>query len=117
MKKIKVAYLPLYIKLYDDSGTDRSYYEMYMNKLVTMLEEKNIEVVMADEVCRIESEFEKAVEKFNSDSEIVAVVTQHRAYSPSLESIGALKKLTFPLLYSILLLIMNCCLLLTKKIE
>ena len=98
MKKIKVAYLPLYIKLYDDFGTDRSYYEMYMNKLVTMLEEKNIEIVMADEVCRVESEFEKAVEKFNSDSEIVAVVTQHLAYSPSLESIGALKKLKAPII-------------------
>ena len=97
MNKIKVGYLPLYIKLYDDS--DPRYREPvvnYMNELVSMLEAQGLEIVMADEVCRVKSEFERAVQKFN-DADVTAVITQHLAYSPSLESIDALLKLKAPI--------------------
>ena len=90
MKKIKVGYLPLYIKLYDDSNPHyRDPMVDYMHMLIKMLESQGLEVVLADEVCRIKPEFDRAAKKFN-DAGVSAVITQHLAYSPSLESIEAL---------------------------
>ena len=99
MEKIKVGYLPFYIKLYDDSNIKwRDPVVAYMNKLIKMIEDRGFEVVPADEICRIKPEFDRAAAKFNSDPEICAVITQHLAYSPSLESIDALKSLKAPLI-------------------
>lgn len=98
MKKIRVGYLPFYIKLYDDSNAEwRVPVVNYMNKLIAMIEERGFEVVPADEICRVRAEFDRAAAKFNADGEICAVITQHLAYSPSLESIGALKSLKAPI--------------------
>lgn len=96
MKKIKVGYLPLYIKLYDDSGSDRTVVVNHMNKLIAALEQAGLEVVQADEVCRIKEEFDRAAAKFNAAG-VDAVITQHLAYSPSLESIEALLRLEAPI--------------------
>ena len=61
MKKIKVGYLPLYIKLYDDSNPHyRDPMVDYMHMLIKMLESQGLEVVLADEVCRIKPEFDRA---------------------------------------------------------
>ena len=99
MKKIKIAYLPLYIKLYDDSvPQERGPMEAYMRRLIAMIEERGFEVVPADGICRVREEFDRAVLKFTAAPEIAAVVTQHLAYSPSLESIGALLSLRAPLI-------------------
>ena len=58
MKKIKVGYLPFYIKLYDDKSTKwRVSCVAYMKKLIKMIEDRGFEVVCADEVCRIKPEF------------------------------------------------------------
>lgn len=98
MEKIKVGYLPLYIKLYDDSDPHyRDPMVRYMNMLVSMLEAQGLDVVMADEVCRVKPEFERAAKKFN-DAGVTAVITQHLAYSPSLESIDALLTLDAPII-------------------
>lgn len=98
MKKIKVGYLPLFVKLYDDDDPHyRDPLFQYTKKLVGMLEEQGLEVVLTDEICRIECEFEKAVDKFNSLG-VDAVITQHLAYSPSLEAIGSLLKLKMPII-------------------
>ena len=88
--KIKVGFLPLYIKLYDDMNgpQKRVPMEKYMNTAISMLESFGIEVVMADQVCRIAPEFEAAAAKFNGEN-VDAVITMHLAYSPSLESIQA----------------------------
>ena len=97
MKKIKIGYLPLYIKLYDDSNTrNREPMERHMRTLVSMLESEGLEVVLAD-VCRIKPEFDADAKLFN-DSGVDAVVTQHLAYSPSEESIGALLSLDAPII-------------------
>ena len=98
MKKIKVGFLPLYIKLYDDSQGPayRVPMEKYMNMCINMLQTQGIEVLPADQVCRIAPEFEAAVEKFNA-ADVDAVITMHLAYSPSLESINALMKLKAPI--------------------
>ena len=98
MKKIKVGYLPLYIKLYDDSNPHyRDPMVDYMHMLIKTLESQGLEVVLADEVCRIKPEFDRAAKKFN-DAGVSAVITQHLAYSPSLESIEALLSLDAPII-------------------
>ncbi len=96
-EKIKVGYLPLYIKLYDDSTPHyRDPMVDYMNMLVEMLKSQGLEIVMADEVCRTKEEFQRAADKFNAEG-VTAVITQHLAYSPSLESIEALLTLEAPI--------------------
>lgn len=98
-KKVKIGYLPFYIKLYDDAYPHiRAAMEDYTYELIGMIEAHGIEVVLADEVCRVKEEFDRAAAKFNADPEICAVVTQHLAYSPSLESIGALLSLKAPII-------------------
>ncbi len=96
---IKVGFLPLYIKLYDDSQgpSYREPMEKYMDMAIKMLENQGIEVLPADQVCRIKPEFEAAAEKFNA-ADVDAVITFHLAYSPSLESIEALMKLNAPII-------------------
>ena len=98
-KKIKIGYLPLYIKLYDDSvPAVREPLEKYMRKLVDDVSARGFEVVLPpDGVCRVREEFERAAARFNADGDIAAVVTQHLAYSPSLESVDALLSLKAPI--------------------
>lgn len=97
MSKIKVGYLPLYIKLYDDSDPHyRDRMVAHMRMMVGMLESQGLEVVLAD-VCRVRAEFEAAVRRFK-EAGVVAVITQHLAYSPSLESIDALMSIEVPLI-------------------
>ena len=97
MSKIKIGYLPLYIKLYDDSNPHyRDPMVAHMKTLISMLESQGLEVVAAD-VCRVKEEFEAAARLFN-EADVDAVVTQHLAYSPSLESIDALLSIQAPLI-------------------
>lgn len=98
MKKIKVGYLPFFIKLYDDSNPHyRDPLFEYTKVLIRMIESQGIEVIMADEICRVKDEFDRAAKKFN-DADVDAVITQHLAYSPSLESIEALLSLKAPII-------------------
>ncbi len=94
-KQIKVGLLPLYIKLYDDSGTDRGPMLRCMDALVKMLETEGIDVLVSD-VCRIKPEFDAAAQRFN-EADVDVVVTYHLAYSPSLESIDALCAMKAPI--------------------
>ena len=94
---IKVGYLPLYIKLYDDATpARRPVLEKYTYMLQDMIRSFDIEVV-ASPTCRIKPEFEAAIELFHKEN-VDAIVTQHLAYSPSLESIDALEKAGVPLI-------------------
>lgn len=98
-KRIKVGFLPLYIKLYDDSfgPAYREPMEDCMNTCIRLLEEQGIEIVSAGQICRIAPEFEAAISRFQQE-DVDAVITMHLAYSPSLESIGALKRLNVPII-------------------
>jgi len=97
-KQIKVGYLPFFIKLYDESDPNyRTPLVAYSQKLVAMLESFGLEVIVADELCRVKEEFDRAAAKFN-DADVDAVITQHLAYSPSLESIDALLSLKAPII-------------------
>lgn len=95
MKRIKIGLLPLYIKLYDDSKTDRKPLEEFYAKIVKIYEEKGIDVITAD-VCRIKEEFNVAIKTFEENGADV-IVTLHLAYSPSLESIDALTMTELPI--------------------
>ena len=94
MKKIIVGFLPLYIKLYDDSGVDRSETVKCMDTAISMLETEGIEVIKAD-VCRIKPEFEAAAKMFK-EQDVDVLMTYHLAYSPSLESIDAIVSVGVP---------------------
>ena len=97
MSQVKIGYLPLYIKLYDDSNPNtRKPLVEYMHTLIGMLESQGREVVEAP-VCRVHEEFDAAIEKFKKE-DVTAIVTQHLAYSPSLESIDALEKAGVPVI-------------------
>lgn len=94
---IKIGYLPLYIKLYDDATpARRPELEKYTRTLQNMLRSFDLEIVAAP-TCRIKPEFEAAIEMFHKE-DVAAIVTQHLAYSPSLESIDALEKAGVPLI-------------------
>ncbi len=98
MEKIKIGFLPLYIKLYDDCGSgakSRPRLEPFADKLAAKIAENGFDVVM-NEFCRIKPEFEAAVAKFEAEG-CKAIVTWHAAYSPSLESIDALAGTKLPL--------------------
>ena len=79
---MKIGYLPLYIKLYDDIGSKREAMEKFYNDTARLFEEKGLEVVKCD-FCRIKPEFEKAIATFEAEG-VDAIVTWHAAYSPSL---------------------------------
>ncbi len=75
MKKIKVGFLPLYIKLYDDSGSDRTYMQAFYDRMAGILSVQGFDVIKTD-FCRIKEEFKAAVEKFENDGADV-IVTLH----------------------------------------
>ena len=55
MKKIKIGFLPLYVKLYDDGAPNmRVRIDSFANEILNLLKDKpNLEVVASD-VCRLE---------------------------------------------------------------
>ena len=96
MKKIKIGFMPLYIKLYDDIGLSvRSRLDDFYEKLSQEFENAGFEVVR-NSFCRIKPEFEECVAKFESEK-CDCIVTWHAAYSPSLESIDALAGTDLPI--------------------
>lgn len=97
MEKVKVGFLPLYLKLYDDRAARvRPAIEEYRDNLVAALENTGIELVKAD-ICRIAPEFKEAVATFEREK-VDAIVTVHLAYSPSLECIDALAATKLPII-------------------
>ena len=61
MGKLKIGLLPLYVALYDESTPQmRPHIEKYLEDIVCELNKFDVSLVVAD-ICRLESEFEKAV--------------------------------------------------------
>ena len=71
--------------------------ERSMEKLIDLLRRQGLDVIPAEELCRVKEEFDRAVARFN-ELDVDAVITQHLAYSPSLESIEALLRLKAPII-------------------
>ena len=96
MKKIKVGFLPLYVKLYDDVVPGlRPRLEAFYETMAKKLEEQGMDVVRAP-FCRLEGEFLKTVADFE-EAGAQCIVTLHMAYSPSLECVKALTETTLPI--------------------
>ena len=96
MKKIKIGFLPLYVKLYDDVVPGlRPRLEAFYETMAKKLEEQGMDVVRAP-FCRLEGEFLKTVADFE-EAGAQCIVTLHMAYSPSLECVKALTETTLPL--------------------
>lgn len=96
-KKIKIGFLPFYIKLYDDIGTGaraRGRLGTFYETLAAGFEELGFEVVRS-EFCRVAPEFSAAVGHFEREG-ADCIVTWHAAYSPSLECVGALTRTDLP---------------------
>jgi L-arabinose isomerase len=94
---MKIGFLPLYIKLYDDVVPDRRpRMEAFYEKIASLLEARGLTVIRSS-FCRLEEEFRAAVHSFEREG-ADAIVTLHIAYSPSLESIGALTDTDLPII-------------------
>lgn len=95
-KEIKIGFLPLYIKLYDDCNfVVRPRTEPFYEKLAVEFENKGFKVVKSP-FCNVKEEFQAALEKFETEK-VDCIVTWHAAYSPSLESINILSKTSLPI--------------------
>ena len=80
--KIKIGFLPLYIKLYDDCGSGakaRPRLEPFARRLTDMLEAEGFEVFLSP-FCRVKEEFERAVANFE-EAGCRAIVAQHCSQS------------------------------------
>jgi len=94
MKSVKIGFLPLYLKLYDDTcGFMRERIDSFCTTIIKKLESLGLEVVPAP-ICRVKSEFDNAMRLFD---DVCALVTLHLAYSPSLECIEALESFQKPI--------------------
>lgn len=97
MKKVKIGFLPLYVKLYDDGSPNmRLRIDAFAKEIFDLLNARDdVEVVKSD-ICRLESEFANAVNYFEEEK-VDSIVTLHLAYSPSLESEKILKNTNIPI--------------------
>ena len=94
---MKIALLPLYVKLYDDVVP--SYHDKmlaFANAAAETLKQCGFEVEMPGDLCCIEREFNDAIKIFEN-AKCQVLVTLHTAYSPSLESINALADTDLPI--------------------
>ncbi|MFD0960229.1 L-arabinose isomerase family protein [Paenibacillus chungangensis] len=95
--RLKMALLPMYIQLYDDSWPElRERVDAFHRTIIGEFEKRGLDVVSSP-VCRVQAEFEAAMESFEREG-ADAVVTLHLAYSPSLESASALAATELPLI-------------------
>lgn len=97
MKKIKIGFLPLYVKLYDDGAPNmRLRIDAFADEVKNLLQSKKDVELIASGVCRLENEFKEAVTLFEKEK-VDSIVTLHLAYSPSLESEKVLKGTSLPI--------------------
>ena len=98
MEKVKIGFLPLYVKLYDDGSPQiRPRIDAFAQTIADRLRARpDVELIQGD-VCRLHAEFEKAVSAFEKAG-ADCIVTLHLAYSPSLESEQVLKKTELPII-------------------
>ncbi len=97
MKKVKIGFLPLYVKLYDDGAPNmRVRIDAFAKEIEGILKARDDVELVAGDVCRLEDEFAKSVSYFEAE-EVDSIVTLHLAYSPSLQSEKVLKSTNLPI--------------------
>ena len=94
----KIGLLPLYLALYDKTDPGRrGRFGPFLSQIASAFERAEVDVVRAD-ICCVQPEFRRAVERFERES-VELIVAVHLAYSPSLESADALAASPLPLLF------------------
>lgn len=97
MKKVKIGFLPLYVKLYDDGAPNmRLRIDAFAKEVIELFKAKEDVEIIASDVCRLEAEFSDAVKMFEKEN-VDSIVTLHLAYSPSLESEKVLRDTKLPI--------------------
>ena len=97
MKKVKIGFLPLYVKLYDDGAPNmRLRIDAFAKEIIDLFKAKEDLEIIASDVCRLEDEFKEAITLFENEK-VDSIVTLHLAYSPSLESEKVLKCTKLPI--------------------
>ena len=97
MKKVKIGFLPLYVKLYDDGTPNmRLRIDAFAKEVIELFKAKKDVDIIASDVCRLEGEFKDAIDLFEKEK-VDSIVTLHLAYSPSLESEKVLKNTNLPI--------------------
>ena len=97
MKNIKIGFLPLYVKLYDDGAPNmRVRIDGFANEVKDLLAAREGVELISAPVCRLENEFKAAIDMFEAE-DVDSIVTLHLAYSPSLESEKVLKNTKLPI--------------------
>ena len=79
MDKVKIGFLPLYVKLYDDGSPQiRPRIDAFAQTIADRLRARpDVELIQGD-VCRLHAEFEKAVSAAVSGRKIEAVLPVDR---------------------------------------
>ncbi|MDD4366072.1 MAG: hypothetical protein PHV38_00175 [Eubacteriales bacterium] len=96
INRLKIGLLPFYLKLYDDFVPSiKSRINAFHNTISTEFVNRGV-VVVTVSPCRLESEFNEAVEMFEN-ANVDCIVTLHLAYSPSLESYKSLTRTKLPI--------------------
>jgi len=97
MKKPKIGLLPLYLKLYDKTCSDRRpEIDRFYQIITAALKKKGLDVITTP-LCRVKPEFKTAIKAFEN-AKVDALITLHLAYSPSLESSDALAATRLPVI-------------------
>lgn len=98
MKNVKIGFLPLYVKLYDDGSPNmRVRIDAFADKIANILAEYDGVELIKGNICRLENEFKETVNMFEEKG-ADCIVTLHLAYSPSLESEKVLKNTKLPII-------------------
>jgi len=93
----KVGLLPFFLELYDQIRPEmRDAFHGLLDGVTAGLQARGVEVTPGP-ICRLDPEFREAISDFEKEG-VSALVSLHLAYSPSLESIGALKGSSLPLI-------------------
>ena len=97
MEKIKIGLLPLYLKMYDEVRPEiRKRLQNFIEIINCEFKKRQLDVLTSP-VCMSKNQFENAISSFE-DEQVVAIVTLHLAYSPSLESVDILSKTKIPII-------------------
>lgn len=96
-QKPKIGLLPFYLELLDSWFAEmRPQIESFVTIIAEKLNNKGIEVVIG-KTCGKKEEFVETVEYFEKQK-VIALITLHLTYSPSLESADILAKTNLPLI-------------------
>ena len=98
MGRVKIGFLPLYVKLYDDGAPNmRVRIDAFADKIANLLAENPGVEIIKSNVCRLQGEFKETVSAFEKAG-ADCIVTLHLAYSPSLESEKVLAGTKLPII-------------------